>query len=73
MKVVITSIFVHRHSSCQSPTDGIELHTLFNPLRAKFFRGIINIYLYFVSFLHIHTTQVVEIRPQIRKEPTYST
>ena len=39
MKVVITSIFVHRHSSCQSPTDGIELHTLFNPLRAKFLEG----------------------------------
>ena len=30
-----------------------------NPLRAKFFRG--NIYLHFVSFLHIDTTQVVEI------------
>ena len=44
-----------------------------NPLRAKFFRGNINIYLYFVSFLHIDTTQVVEILPQIRQEPTYST
>ena len=37
-----------------------------NPLRAKFFRGNINIYLHFVSFLHIDTTQVVEILPQIR-------
>ena len=44
-----------------------------NPLRAKFFRGKINIYLHFVSFLHIDTTQVVEIIPQIRQEPTYST
>ena len=44
-----------------------------NPLRAKFFRGSINIYLHFVSFLHIDTTQVVEILPQIRQEPTYST
>ena len=44
-----------------------------NPLRAKFFRGNINIYLHFVSFLHITTTQVVEILPQIRQEPTYST
>ena len=44
-----------------------------NPLRAKFFRGSINIYLYFVSFLHIDTTQVVEILPQIRQEPTFST
>ena len=45
-----------------------------NPLRAKFFRGNINIYLHFVSFLHIDTTQVVvEILPQLRQEPTYST
>ena len=43
-----------------------------NPLRAKFFRGNINIYLHFVSFLHIDTTQVVEIRSQIRQEPTFS-
>ena len=39
---------------------------LFNPLRAKFFRGNINIYLHFVSFLHIALTQVAEILPQIR-------
>ena len=44
----------------------------FNPLRAIFFRGNINIYLHFVSFPHIDTTQVVEILPQIRLEPTYS-
>ena len=44
-----------------------------NPLRAKFFRGNINIYLNFVSFLHLDTMQVVEILPQIRQEPTYST
>ena len=44
-----------------------------NPLRAKFFRGNINMYLHFVSFLHIDKTQVVEILPQIRQEPTYST
>ena len=47
--------------------------TIFNPLRAKFFRENINIYLNFVSFLHIDTTQVVEILTQIRQEPTYST
>ena len=40
-----------------------------NPLRAKFFRGSINTYLNFVLFLHIDTTQVVEILPQIRQEP----
>ena len=45
----------------------------FNPLRAKFFRGNINIYLHFVSFLHIDTTWVVEILPKIRQKPTYST
>ena len=39
-----------------------------NPLHAKFFRGNINIYLHFVSFLHIYTTQVVEILPQVRQE-----
>ena len=44
-----------------------------NPLHAKFFRGNINIYLHFVSYLHIDTTQVVEILLQIREEPTYST
>ena len=51
----------------------IPFHKHINPLRAKFFRGSINIYLHFVSFLHIDTTQVVEILPQIRQEPTYST
>ena len=30
-------------------------------------------YLHFVSFLHIDETQVVEILPQIRQEPTYFT
>ena len=45
----------------------------FNPLRAKFFRGNMNIYVHFVSFLHIDTMQVVEILPHIRQEPTYST
>ena len=43
-----------------------------NPLRAKFSRGNINIYLHFVSFRHIDTTQLVKILPQIRREPTYS-
>ena len=38
--------------------------------RVKFFRGKINIYLHFVSYHHIDTTQVVEILPQIRQEPT---
>ena len=46
---------------------------LINPLRAKIFKGNKNIHLHFVSFLHIDTTQVVEILPEIRQEPTYST
>ena len=44
-----------------------------NPLRAKLFRGNINIYLHFASYLHIDTMKVVEIIPRIRQEPTYST
>ena len=50
-----------------------NIYTCINPSRAKFFRGNINIYLHFVSFLHIDTTQVVEILSQIRQGPTYST
>ena len=56
----------------QQVLGAVELLTL-NPLRAKFFRGNINIYLHFLSFLHINMTQVVEILPQISQEPTYST
>ena len=51
----------------------IEIMGRINPWRAKFFRGNMNIYLHFVSFLHISMTQVVEILPQIRQEPAYST
>ena len=43
-----------------------------NPLRAKFFKGNINIYLHFMSFLHIDMTQVLKILPQVRGGPTYS-
>ena len=53
--------------------DSVPVRWGFNPLRAKFFRENINIYLHFVSYLHIDTTQVVEILPQIRQEPTYFT
>ena len=44
-----------------------------NPLRAKFFRENIDIYLHFMSFLHINKTQVVEIPPWVRQWPAYST
>ena len=43
-----------------------------NPLRAKFFRGN-NIYMYFMSFLNIAITRVVEILHQVRQERAYST
>ena len=43
-----------------------------NPLRANFFRGNKNIYLHFVSFLHIDMTQEIEILPQVRQELNYS-
>ena len=44
-----------------------------NPLPAKLFRGNINIYLHFVSFLHIDMTQVVEIFSKVRQGSTYPT
>ena len=50
-----------------------SFQTAVNPWRAKFFRGNSNIYLHFMSFLQIDMTQEVEILPQIRQEPTYST
>ena len=43
-----------------------------NPLRAKLFKGNKNMYLHFMSFLHIDLTQVLKILPQVRPGPTYS-
>ena len=45
----------------------------FNPLRAKFFRENINIYLHFVSYLHIDMTRVAEILPRIGQGLAHST
>ena len=61
-----------KNAVCKISARFLRLQSV-NPLRAKFFRGKINIYLHFVSFLHIDATQVFEILPQIRQEPTYST
>ena len=44
-----------------------------NSLRANFFRVNINIYLHFMTFLHINKTQLVEIPPRVRQGPAYST
>ena len=43
-----------------------------NHLCAKFFRGNINMYLHFMSFLDIDLTQVLKILPQVREGLTYS-
>ena len=37
-----------------------------NPLHAKFFRGKKNVFLHYVSLLHIDIIQVVEILPYVR-------
>ena len=39
---------------------------------AKFFWGNINIYLHFMSFLHIDLTQVLKTLLRVREGPTYS-
>ena len=54
-------------------SDSVVSSSRINPLRAKFFRGNINIYLHFMSFLHTNKTQVVEIPPRVRQGPAYST
>ena len=46
---------------------------ILNSLSAKLFRGDINIYLHFMSFLHTNNTQVVEIPPIVRQGNAYST
>ena len=63
-------VTIQSHNVGLTESSGISIGI--NPLRAKFFRGNINIYLHFVSFLHIDMTQVVEILPQVRQEPTYT-
>ena len=46
---------------------------LLNSLRAKFFRGNINMYLHFMSFLHTGIPKIIEILPPIRPGLTYFT
>ena len=62
----------YRATDCLCHKYVFEEHIL-NPLHAKFFRENINIYLHFMSFLHIDKTQVVEIPRWIRQGPAYST
>ena len=44
-----------------------------NPLHANFFKRNKYMYLHFMSFLHIDTTQVVETIPHVKEELAYST
>ena len=55
------------------PHEEIYYKKKINPLRAKFLRENINIYLHFMSFLHTNKTQVAEIPPRVRQGPAYST
>ena len=54
-------------------TNEMAIWNVFNPLRAKFFKWIINIYLHFMSLLHIDMTQVLKILLHVRPGPTYTT
>ena len=77
---LIISRVLHHWSKCNSPRKAYESNcyssfenNTLNPLHAKFFRGNINIYLHFMSLLHIDMTHVLKILPQVRPGPTYST
>ena len=50
-----------------------HLGYLINSWRAKLFREKINMYLHFMSLLHIDMTQAPKILSQVRPGPTYST
>ena len=47
--------------------------TKVNSLHAKFFRGNINMYLHFVSFIHTDMPKIIEVLPRIRAGLTYFT
>ena len=51
----------------------VKLWCFLNPLRAKFFRVNINMYLHFMTFLRTYKTQVVEIPARVRQGPAYTT
>ena len=50
-----------------------QFNVSLNSLRAKFCRGNTNVYLHFMSLLHIDMTQVLKILPQVRPGLTYPT
>ena len=57
----------------KNPDISTRQYVLIKPLRANFFRGSINMYLHFTSFLHFDMAQVIEILPHVRQGPPYST
>ena len=63
-----TNFFFHSQRLASQTSIGhwAWIDNYINPLRAKFFRVNINMYLHFMSFLHIGMTQVLKILPQIR-------
>ena len=66
----VLQYYLRPHVSTKQDTEHLN-H--FNHLRAKYFKAKKNVYLDFMSFLHIRVTQVVEILTQVRQEHTYST
>ena len=68
---LVSQILILLSTEQEAKTWGKAKH--FNPLRAKFLRENINIYLHFMSFLHTNKTQVAEIPPRVRQGPAYST
>ena len=57
------SVYFHEH---------FAIAIAFNSLCAKFFRGNINMYLHFMSFLHTDMPMIIEILPHIRAGLTNS-
>ena len=57
-------------TGCPVPTVANIYLTLY---LLNFFRENINMYLHFMSFLHIDMTEVVEILHQVRQGPIYAT
>ena len=61
----------HEFSGQVALRQGNKIFEDANSLRAKFFRGNINMYLHFISFLHTDMPKIVEILPRIRPGLTY--
>ena len=58
---------------CYAQTSFHNFASMFGVFKCWIFQRNINIYLHFMSFLHIDMAQVVEIIPQIRQGPTHTT